>query len=69
MESRRIEGKNIKTKLQIGEFDLDMAEYMGEYNIMRRMDVGGNANVFIVENTRDEKVAIILCIILMVYMI
>lgn len=69
MESGRIEGKNIKTKLQIGEFDLDMAEYMGEYNIMRRMDVGGNANVFIVENTRDEKVAIILCIILMVYMI
>jgi len=27
-----------------------MAEYMGEYKIIRRMDGGGNANVFVAEN-------------------
>lgn len=35
-----------------------MAEYMGEYKIMRRMDGGGNANVFVAENARGEEVAI-----------
>ena len=27
-----------------------MAEYMGEYKIIRKMDGGGNANVFVAEN-------------------
>ena len=58
MESGRIEGKNIKAKLQTGELSLDMAEYMGEYNIIRRMDGGGNANVFVAKNARGEEVAI-----------
>lgn len=35
-----------------------MAEYMGEYKIIRRMDGGGNANVFVAENARGEEVAI-----------
>ncbi len=35
-----------------------MAEYMGEYNIIRRMDGGGNANVFVAKNARGEEVAI-----------
>ena len=35
-----------------------MAEYMGEYNIIRRMDGGGNANVFVAKNARGEAVAI-----------
>lgn len=35
-----------------------MAEYMGEYKIIRRMDGGGNANVFVAENARGEAVAI-----------
>ena len=35
-----------------------MAEYMGEYKIIRRMDGGGNANVFVAENVRGEAVAI-----------
>ncbi len=36
-----------------------MAEYMGEYKIIRKMDGGGNANVFFVaENVRGEAVAI-----------
>ena len=58
MERGRIEGKNIKAKLQTGELSLDMAEYMGEYKIIRRMDGGGNANVFVAENARGEEVAI-----------
>lgn len=29
-----------------------MAEYMGEYKIIRRMDGGGNVNVFVAENAR-----------------
>ena len=58
MERGRIEGKNIKAKLQTGELSLDMAEYMGEYKIIRRMDGGGNANVFVAENVRGEAVAI-----------
>lgn len=29
-----------------------MAEYMGEYKIIRRMDGGGNANVFVAEYAR-----------------
>lgn len=37
LEGGRIEGENIKAKLQIGEFGLDMAEYMGEYKIMSQM--------------------------------
>lgn len=32
-----------------------MAEYMGEYKIIRRMDGGGNANVFVAENARGEE--------------
>lgn len=35
-----------------------MAEYMGEYNIIRKMDGGGNANVFVAKNARGEAVAI-----------
>ena len=35
-----------------------MAEYIGEYKIIRRMDGGGNANVFVAENARGEEVAI-----------
>ena len=35
-----------------------MAEYMGEYKIIRKMDGGGNANVFVAENVRGEAVAI-----------
>lgn len=58
MERGRIEGKNIKAKLQTGELSLDMAEYMGEYKIIRRMDGGGNANIFVAENARGEEVAI-----------
>ena len=58
LEGGRIEGENIKAKLQTGEFGLDMAEYMGEYKIIRRMDGGGNANVFVAENARGEEVAI-----------
>ena len=50
LEGGRIEGENIKAKLQTGELGLDMAEYMGEYKIIRRMDGGGNANVFVAEN-------------------
>ena len=30
-----------------------MAEYMGEYKIIRKMDGGGNANVFVAENVRE----------------
>ena len=52
LEDGRIEGENIKAKLQTREFGLDMAEYMGEYKIIRRMDGGGNANVFVAENAR-----------------
>ena len=37
LEGGRIEGENIKAKLQTGEFGLDMAEYMGEYKIMSQM--------------------------------
>lgn len=40
LESRRIESKNTKAKLQTGEFGLDMADYMGKYKIIRRMDGG-----------------------------
>lgn len=58
LEGGRIEGENIKAKLQTGEFGLDMAEYMGEYKIIRRMDGGGNANVFVAEHARGEEVAI-----------
>ena len=58
LEGGRIEGENIKAKLQTGELGLDMAEYMGEYKIIRRMDGGGNANVFVAENARGEEVAI-----------
>ena len=47
LEGGRVEGENIKAKLQTGEFGLDMAEYMGEYKIIRRMDGGGNANVLL----------------------
>lgn len=35
-----------------------MAEYMGEYKIVRRIDGGGNANVFFAVNARGEEVAI-----------
>ena len=35
-----------------------MAEYMGEYKIIRKMGGGGNANVFVAENVRGEAVAI-----------
>lgn len=35
-----------------------MAEYIGEYKIIGRMDGGGNANVFAAENVRGEAVAI-----------
>lgn len=34
-----------------------MAEYMGEYKIIRKMDGGGNANVFVAENVRGEAVS------------
>lgn len=38
----------------IGESGLDMAEYLGEYKIIRRMDGGGNANVFTAENVKGD---------------
>lgn len=35
-----------------------MVKYMGKYKIVRKMDGGGNADVFVAENARGEEVAV-----------
>ena len=36
----------------------DMAEWIGEYKIVRKFGEGGNADVFLAKNATDEEVAI-----------